>query len=107
VGKEVTGKAIDGKVLRRTIKYVRPFRTAFYSTALITILLSFMAPFRTYLIKIAVDDKIQFGDTEGLKQIILFLVALLVVHAFMQFLQSYLANWLGQSVILNIRKKTF
>ena len=107
MGKEVTGKAIDGKVLRRTIKYVRPFRAAFYSTALITILLSFMAPVRTYLIKIAVDDKIQFGDTEGLKQIILFLVALLVVHAFMQFLQSYLANWLGQSVILNIRKKLF
>jgi len=89
------------------MKYVRPFRTAFYSTALITILLSFLAPFRTYLIKIAVDDKIQFGDTEGLKQIIIFLVVLLVVHAFMQFLQSYLANWLGQSVVLNIRKKLF
>jgi len=107
VNKDVTGKAIDGVVLKRTMKYVRPFRTAFYSTALITILLSFLAPFRTYLIKIAVDDKIQFGDTEGLKQIIIFLVVLLVVHAFMQFLQSYLANWLGQSVVLNIRKKLF
>ena len=107
MNKDVTGKAIDGVVLKRTMKYVRPFRTAFYSTALITILLSFLAPFRTYLIKIAVDDKIQFGDTEGLKQIIIFLVVLLVVHAFMQFLQSYLANWLGQSVVLNIRKKLF
>tara|TARA_B100000683_G_C12509996_1_gene560364 strand:+ start:3210 stop:4970 length:1761 start_codon:yes stop_codon:yes gene_type:complete len=107
VGNSITGKAIDGKVLKRTMKYVRPFRTAFYGTALITILLSFMAPVRTYLIKIAVDDKIQFGDTEGLRQIILVLLGLLVVHAFMQFLQSYLANWLGQSVILNIRKKLF
>ena len=105
MGNSITGKAIDGKVLKRTMKYVRPFRTAFYGTALITILLSFMAPVRTYLIKIAVDDKIQFGDTEGLRQIILVLLGLLVVHAFMQFLQSYLANWLGQSVILNIRKK--
>ena len=52
------------------MKYVRPFRTAFYSTALITILLSFLAPFRTYLIKIAVDDKIQFGDTEGIKAVL-------------------------------------
>ena len=107
MSKEVTGKAIDGKVLRRTMKYVRPFRTAFYGTAAITILLSFMAPVRTYLVKIAVDDKIQFGDVEGLKQIIAVLVVLLVFHAGLQFLQSYLANWLGQAVILDIRKKLF
>ena len=105
--KEVTGKAIDGEVLKRTMKHVRPFRFAFYSTAVITIVLSTMAPVRTYLVKIAVDDKIQTGDEEGLKKIILVLLGLLVVHAGMQFLQSYMANWLGQSVILNIRRKLF
>ena len=107
ISKDVTGKAIDGEVLKRTMKYVQPFRTAFYSTALITILLSFMAPVRTYLVKIAVDDKIQYGDVEGLQEIILILVGLLIIHAGMQFLQSYMANWLGQSVILNIRRKLF
>jgi len=66
-----------------------------------------MAPVRTYLVKIAVDDKIQTGDEKGLQEIILVLVGLLVVHAAMQFLQSYMANWLGQSVILNIRRKLF
>lgn len=107
MAKEVTGKAIDGKVLKRTMKYVKPFRGAFYSTAIITVLLSFMAPVRTYLVKIAVDDKIQNGDVVGLREIIIILVVLLVIHASMQFLQSYLANWLGQSVILNIRRKLF
>ncbi len=107
MSKDITGKAIDGEVLKRTMKYVRPFRTAFYSTALITILLSFMAPVRTYLVKVAVDDKIQFGDVAGLQEIILFLLGLLIIHAAMQFLQSYMANWLGQSVILNIRRKLF
>ena len=107
MGKEVIGKAIDGKVLKRTMKYVRPFRSAFYSTAVITVLLSFMAPVRTYLVKIAVDDKIQNGDIVGLRKIIIVLVILLIVHAAMQFLQSYLANWLGQSVILNIRRRLF
>ena len=57
--------------------------------------------------QIAVDDKIQTGDEKGLQEIILVLVGLLVVHAAMQFLQSYMANWLGQSVILNIRRKLF
>ncbi len=107
MSKEVTGKAIDGEVLKRTMQHVRPFRVAFYSTALITILLSTMAPIRTYLVKIAVDDKIQTGDEDGLQEIILVLVGLLVVHAGMQFLQAYMANWLGQSVVLNIRRKLF
>ena len=107
MSKDVTGKAIDSKVLKRTMKYVKPFRSAFYSTLLLTVLLSLMAPIRTYLIKVAVDDKIQTGDTQGLKEIVFALFLLLVLHAGLQFLQAFLANWLGQNVILNIRKRLF
>lgn len=104
---EVTGKAIDGKVLKRTLRFVKPYKGTFLTTCIITIVLSFMAPVRTYLIKVAIDDHIQLGDKEGLQQIIFFLVLLLVVHAFLQFLQSYLANWLGENVVLDLRKKLF
>lgn len=107
MSKDVTGKAIDSKVLKRTMKYVKPFRSAFYSTLFLTVLLSLMAPIRTYLIKVAVDDKIQTGDTQGLKEIVFALFLLLVLHAGLQFLQAFLANWLGQNVILNIRKRLF
>ncbi len=100
-------KGLDGKILRRTLSFVAPFKGVFILTGVITILLSFMAPLRTLLIKYAIDDNIQNGDKEGLKEIIFFLLILLIVHAVMQFLQAYLANWLGQSVVLNMRRKLF
>lgn len=100
-------KGLDGKILRRTLSFVTPFKSTFILTCIITILLSFMAPVRTLLIKYAIDDNIQNGDKEGLKEIIFFLLILLIVHAVMQFAQAYLANWLGQSVVLNIRRNLF
>ena len=100
-------KGLDGKILRRTLSFVTPFKSTFILTCIITILLSFMAPVRTLLIKYAIDDNIQNGDKEGLKEIIFFLLILLIVHAVMQFTQAYLANWLGQSVVLNIRRNLF
>jgi ATP-binding cassette subfamily B multidrug efflux pump len=104
---KIEGKTINSKILRRTLSFVAPYRGTFITTCVITILLSFMAPVRTLLIKYAIDDNIQNGDKEGLKEIIIFLVILLVVHALMQFFQAYLANWLGQSVVLDLRKKLF
>lgn len=98
---------MNSVILKRTLSFVAPYRGIFIATCMITILLSFMAPVRTLLIKYAIDDNIQSGDKEGLKEIIIFLVILLVVHAVMQFLQAYLANWLGQSVVLDLRKKLF
>lgn len=103
----VTGKAIDGKIMKRTLKFVKPYKGTFLATCIITIVLSFMAPVRTYLIKIAIDEHIQSHDENGLQIIILFLVGLLIVHAVLQFLQSYLANWLGQSVVYDLRKRLF
>lgn len=100
-------KISNTRVLKRVLSFVKPYKGVFLATCVITILLSFMAPVRTLLIKYAIDDNIQSGDKEGLKEIIIFLVVLLVVHAVMQFLQAYLANWLGQSVVLDLRKKLF
>ena len=65
-------KGLDGKILRRTLSFVAPFKGVFILTGVITILLSFMAPLRTLLIKYAIDDNIQNGDKEGLKEIIFF-----------------------------------
>ena len=70
---------------------------------LITICLSVIC----VILESVVEIKIQYGDVEGLQEIILILVGLLIIHAGMQFLQSYMANWLGQSVILTIRRKLF
>ena len=90
-----TGKAFDYQIFKRTFKYVKPYRLIFSITALITIGLSFLGPIRTVLVQSALDDYIQVGDIDGLTRVTLLLLGLLVLNAILQFLQSYMANWLG------------
>ena len=59
------------------------------------------------LIQYAFDNYILTPDMEMLFQITLLLVALLVVESLMQFLYIYWANWLGQSVIRDLRMQVY
>jgi ATP-binding cassette subfamily B protein len=104
---ESTGKAIDFKLLGRTLKYAKPYRWVFLFTMLATIITAFFAPVRTILVEQALDKYIQVGDLDGLNILLLVLLGLLVLNAIMEFLHSYAANWLGQRIILDLRKELF
>lgn len=102
-----TGKAFDYKIFKRTFQYAKPYKYVFIITAIITIALAFLGPIRTVLVQSALDNYIQVGDVDGLTRITLILVGLLLLNALLQFFQSYMANWLGQSIILDMRKQLF
>lgn len=76
-------------------------------TLIITVVLAFLSPVRTLLIEKAIDEHIQQGDLQGLNKIMLFLLVILLLHTVLQFFQAYLTGWLGQSIILSIRRKIF
>lgn len=98
---------INFSLLGRTLSYALPFKGTLAITFLITIALAILAPIRNVLIEKAVDENIQSGDLQGLTQIVIILIVLLLAHALLQFFQSYLSGWLGQSIILSLRKKLF
>lgn len=100
---EVSGKALDTTLLKRVFKYVKPYNKTFYITAFLVVILAVLATLRPYLIKIIIDDKVSQGDAEGVLNITLILIGILVVEAIIQFYQTYLANWLGQSIIKDMR----
>ncbi|MFT6716644.1 MAG: ATP-binding cassette subfamily B multidrug efflux pump, partial [Saprospiraceae bacterium] len=100
-------KSINLKLLWRTLKYATPFKGTLLITLSITFATAFLAPFRTLLIGKAIDEHIQENDLPGLNNVILLLLGLLLLHTFLQFFQAYLTGWLGQSIILSIRKKVF
>ena len=103
----VSGKTFDIPLLKRVMKYVEPYRITFFSTAFFAIVLAFLSPARPMLIQYAFDNYILTPDMEMLFQITLLLVALLVVESLMQFLYIYWANWLGQSVIRDLRMQVY
>ena len=104
---EVSGKAWDLKLFQRVFKYVRPYRKEFYFTALLVIVLAILAPIRPFLIQHMIDEKVSVSDIEGVRNITLLLIGVMIFEAIVQFFQSYLANWLGQSIIKDIRVQLY
>lgn len=104
---ETTGKAFDYKLFKRVLKYVKPYKSLFILTGILTILLSFMAPLRTLLVQKALDNHVLAGDAKGLTQITLLILAILIGNAFLDFGQKYTTNLLGQSVVVDMRKQLF
>jgi ATP-binding cassette subfamily B protein len=103
MAKGVTGKVFDIKLLSRVVEYVKPYKTKFFFTGILVLVLGFLAPIRPFLIQYAVDNFILKPDEIMLYYITLLLVVLLIFEAILFFAQTYLANWLGQSVIKDIR----
>ena len=104
---ETTGKIFDGKVLSRILKQVAPYRRRFLWTGVLVVLLAGLSWVRPYLIRVALDDHIAVGDGPGLLRIFLLVVGLIVVEALLQFWQTYWANWVAQSVTLDLRAALF
>ena len=88
-------------------RFVKPYRGVFVAVALFAILSSIFSTAQPYLIKVAIDDFITPKNYEGLLHITYILIALLCAEVLMQFLFSYFSNWLGQTVIRDIREKLF
>lgn len=88
-------------------RFVKPYRGVFIAVALFAVLSSIFSTAQPYLIKVAIDDYITLKNYEGLLRITYILVALLCAEVLMQFLFSYYSNWLGQTVIRDVREKLF
>jgi subfamily B ATP-binding cassette protein MsbA len=104
---KVTGKVFDFGLFRRLLTYTNPYKITFYFVAIAAILLSVFAVARPILLKITVDDYILTKDQQGLLIYILFMLGVLVLEVVFQFLFVFYANWLGQSIIKDIRTKLF
>ncbi|MFT4754948.1 MAG: ATP-binding cassette subfamily B multidrug efflux pump [Salibacteraceae bacterium] len=103
MAKSVSGNVFDLKLLKRVLSYVKPYQSTFNGTAILVLLLAIIAPIRPFLVQYAVDNYILQPNEAMLYNVTILLVALLIVEAGLQFFQTYLANWLGQSVVKDIR----
>ncbi|EON75588.1 ABC transporter, ATP-binding protein [Lunatimonas lonarensis] len=102
-----SGEILDFDVLSKLYQFVKPYQKQFYFLVFLTVALAVLAPTRPLLIQIAIDDFVSIGDGEGLLRITVFLVALLLLHAIVQFGHTYLSGWIGQVIIRDIRTKLY
>ncbi len=122
---EVKKKIFDFSVLRRVFQFVKPYRSAFYSSVVMAILLAAFTPVRPYLIQLTVDKAsgknfnipgwldalLLKGDHTDATQFIIavtvFQIFFLLLETFVRFLFSFVTAWLGQSVVKDLRVNVF
>lgn len=103
----VSGKAFDYGLFKKVMIFVTPYRTLFWLSAILTIVLAFLGPIRPKLTGDTVDLYIATGDKAGLLKWSIIIVALLIVESILQFYQTWYTNELGQSVAIDIRTKLY
>lgn len=104
---KVTGKAIDAGLLKRMYTYALPYKKIFYIAVGLTILLALVSPVRPYLVQYTIDHFIMFNDADGLVKMSLLMLFVLGVQTLLQYYHTVLTNYLGQSVIRDLRKLIF
>ena len=102
-----TGKILDITLLFRVIAFAKPYKKQFIIATISAVILSFLGPIRPMLINYAIDNFIIISDPENLLKITVLLIGLLFCEGFIQFFYIYLSTWIGQNVILDLRKKIF
>lgn len=100
-------KLFDFSMLRRLYAYTRPYKGRLYLSVALGIVLAGLAPLRPYLIQVSVDTYINNSLLEGLIWISVIQLGLLLVESLLRFWFMYRINWLGQTVVNDMRKSVF
>ena len=104
---EVLGKAYDARLMRRLLKYLKPYRWHVALGVLLAVIVSATEAVRPYFTKIAVDQNIMHGDKQGLLVTILLFLAVLLFRTVIQYFSAYLTQWIGQRTIFDLRMEIF
>jgi ATP-binding cassette, subfamily B, multidrug efflux pump len=118
---EIVGKAYDGRLMRRLLGYLRPYKWH-VAVALASIILKSIADvLGPFLTKVAIDkylaksehthswlgDHLSNSPLKGIGQIGELYVGLLVLTFALEFVQTYLMQWTGQKVMFDLRSQIF
>ena len=104
---EILGKAYDGRLARRLLKYLGPYRRVVAISILLLIIVSGLRLVGPYLTLVAIDQYIMTGDSDGLTPIAVLFLLVLLFQFGVGFVQTYLMNWTGQKIMYDLRMEIF
>jgi ATP-binding cassette subfamily B multidrug efflux pump len=102
-----SGKAFDTRLFKRLIAHTKPYRITFYGVAFAAILLSVFAVLTPIILKQIIDDAVKGADAQRLLYLTIAMLVVLVGQVLSQLSFNYYANWLGESVIRDVRIHLF
>lgn len=116
---ELFKKAFDWQIMRRLLRYLKPYRMQLGFGVALLLCYSALVPIFPNLIAMAVDRYIQPAEGSpfallssderfnGLMMIVAIYLGLKLLNFFLRYGYTYLISWLGQHVIYDMRKEVF
>lgn len=102
-----TSKNTGTELLKRILYFTRPYKGKLWFSILMAITLAALAPLRPYIIQLSVDHYIVGKLWQGLILITLLHFGVLILESILRFFFMYVTNWLGQTVVNDLRQTVF
>ena len=108
-------KIINLSVLNRVLQFSKPYKSKFYGSLILAIVLALIAPIRPLLIQLTINDGIK-NNTEAffikgiggfIIEITIFQIVLLLLETGLRFFFTFLTASLGQYVVKDLRNTTY
>ncbi len=104
---EALGKAYDGRLMRRLLRYMKPYRWRVVAAVALLVSAAGLQIVGPWLVQMALDDAVPEGDARLLGILATaYLVAAILTFA-LQYAQALLTTWLGQKVMYDLRTEIF
>ena len=104
---EILGKAYDGRLMRRLMGYLRPYKRLVAVALGALIGGSALQLAQPYLMKVAIDRYIATHDLAGLNLVALGFLAILAGSFVLEFLQTYILQYVGQRIMFDMRMQIY
>ncbi len=104
---EKLDKAYDSRLMKRLLKYLKPYKKYVISAFLLLAIASLLKLAGPYLVKIAIDRYIMAKDYDGLVRISGIFFGLLLLQFVVRYAQTYMMQLTGQMVNYDLRMQIF
>jgi ATP-binding cassette subfamily B multidrug efflux pump len=109
---EKLGKAYDADLMRRLMRYVKPYRGLFVIAVVLSLLLTGSELVLPYLTKIVIDRYMVSPEPweqvmAGVGQFALFFLGVLLARLLFSFIQVYVLQFTGQKIMYDMRTEIF
>src|SRR5215469_6256112 len=119
---EVLGKAYDGRLMRRLLTYLKPYKLQVGLSSIAILIKAATDVMGPYLVKVAVDAYMTSTPPSqpswlarhlsptpmtGITQLALLYLSALLLTFGLEFVQTYLMQWTGQKIMFELRSQIF
>ncbi|MEY4274748.1 MAG: hypothetical protein RL638_1696 [Bacteroidota bacterium] len=102
-----SGKIIDLQIIRRIYGFIKPYQIRFWFLVFLILCMASVSPIIPLLIRFTLDHYVNVDQIRDLLRMFFIMIAVLLTQTGLQFSTSYMAGYLGQTVIRDIRVQLY